>query len=73
MPQHICAITANHAVGQSSDSAAMAWVELGQEGQQRASMVRACNVNLVTASLHALVQAVNRLAYLTVSDGERTP
>ena len=31
-------------------------------------MVRAC-VNLVTASLHALVQAVNRLAYLTVSDG----
>lgn len=62
-----------HAVGQGSDSAAMAWVELGQEGQQRGVYGAGVHVNLVTASLHALVQAVNRLAYLTVSDGERTP
>lgn len=62
-----------HAVGHGSDSAAMAWVELGQENHAKGIYGAGVHVNLVTASLQALIQAVNRLACVAASDGGRAP
>ncbi len=50
-----------HATGQGSDASALAWVELGGPGVAGSVHGAGWHPNLVTASLHALVQAVNRL------------
>jgi 2-isopropylmalate synthase len=50
-----------HATGQGSDASALAWVELGAPGVGPSVYGAGWHANLVTASLHALVQATNRL------------
>jgi len=50
-----------HATGQGSDASALAWVELGAPGVGPSVYGAGWHPNLVTASLHALVQAINRL------------
>ncbi|MGE5453422.1 MAG: 2-isopropylmalate synthase [Acidobacteriota bacterium] len=51
---------AEHATGQGSDAAAMAWIELGRAGQARSIYGAGRHANLVTACLQGLIQAVNR-------------
>jgi len=62
-----------HAVSQGSDSAAMAWVELARDGQAKGSYGAGVHVNLVTASLQAMVQAMNRMMGAAASDGGQAP
>ncbi|RZI86826.1 MAG: 2-isopropylmalate synthase [Rubrivivax sp.] len=50
-----------HATGQGSDASALAWVELGAPGVGPSVHGAGWHPNLVTASLRAMVQAVNRL------------
>ncbi|MDI1259078.1 2-isopropylmalate synthase [Aquabacterium sp.] len=50
-----------HATGQGSDASALAWVELGGPGVVGSVHGAGWHPNLVTASLQALVQALNRL------------
>ena len=50
-----------HATGQGSDASALAWVELGGPGVAGSVHGAGWHPNLVTASLQALVQALNRL------------
>ncbi|HEX5312530.1 2-isopropylmalate synthase [Aquabacterium sp.] len=81
MAQHIDGIDTSvqlrdyseHAVSQGSDSAAMAWVELARDGQAKGSYGAGVHVNLVTASLQAMVQAMNRMIGAAASDGGQAP
>ena len=55
-----------HAVGQGSDAVAMAWIELGrtdQGNQTRSAHGAGQHANLVTASLQALIQCINRVQH----------
>ncbi|MDE2078408.1 MAG: 2-isopropylmalate synthase [Burkholderiales bacterium] len=61
-----------HAISQGSDAAAMAWIEIGTEGQPRGVHGAGVHGNLVTASLQALIQAINRLDTSRHQPGSRS-
>lgn len=51
-----------HAIGQGSDATALAWVEVGAPGVSASVYGAGRHPHLVSASLQAMMQAINRLA-----------
>ena len=51
-----------HAIGQGADATALAWVEVGAPGVSTSVYGAGRHSHMVSASLQALVQAINRLA-----------
>lgn len=51
-----------HAIGQGSDATALAWVEVGAPGISASIYGAGRHPHLVSASLQAMMQAINRLA-----------
>ena len=50
-----------HAIGEGSDTKAVAYVEIADQNKQSRFGV-AMHANIITASLHSIVSAVNRLS-----------